>query len=189
MPLTAFRYNSLPEVLFPVSPLPWDFILRDARRGDPEALRVKETIIARLSVDLIEKYHYRLFQIQLREIIPVVSQTGWDYLEADVVVKNSSGAPSLLIAVSPPETYEENFVSSVRQIFQLASLLGQGPSAAPRFLVYYSQAREKGELREKISTIDFRSFPTFELWQALGSPREHIIPDAAAIEKQPQDAD
>lgn len=189
MPITAFRYEPMPEILFPASPLPWGYILRDAARGDPQALRAKETIIARLSVDLIEKYHYRLFQLQLREIIPVVSQAGWDYLEADMVIKNSSGLPSLLIAVSPPETYEENFIASLRQLFQLASLLGQSPRAAPRFLVYYSQAREKGELKEKISTIDFRRFPTFELWQTLGSPKEHIIPDAAAVEEQLQDGD
>lgn len=115
---TALRYMRLNEQFFIFSRHAPHMVLRDARDEMwDDTRKEKERVIAEFCVDLIEKYHYRLAHLHVQELIPIVSQGGWQYPEADVLVEGYGGNPRLIVKAFPHEKYHAGLVAGMEELF------------------------------------------------------------------------
>lgn len=151
------------------SPSPWQ----------TEYRREKERIIAELCVDLIDRCGWYLSNIHIGELIPVISQSGWRYPEADILLTDGSGRPCSLIKVVPPKAYEQELPEAIRELFLLAHALRLEQSISPLSLVYCTRWHEKDSIKERVITIDYLRFETFEGWDAAGRIAGDSLPRRA----------
>ena len=166
------QYRRVTEELFFVLRETRD-IVRDVGAAYGED-REKESIIAGLCVDLIEKYEYRLANIQVKELLPFVAEKKLSYTEIDIVVTNKTENPALLVEVLPHEEYEFRLHLAMQKLFSVAHAIGRDSPLL--FLVCYTRWHENGFIKEKIAIVDTRRFPTYELWQSSGFACETEIP-------------
>lgn len=143
----------------------------------------KEHIIAELCVDLIDRYGWRLANIHIGELIPVVSQAGWSYPEVDMLLTDTTGRPCTLIKVAPRETYESDLTVAVEELFLLAHALRLDRSLSPLYLAYCTRWHEKSAIKERVITIDYIRFKSFALWDEARRPFSDSLPRNAS-EKQ-----
>lgn len=173
---TTLRYFRVREQFFVFSRRAPYMVLRDAATDVwSDAHREKERIIAEFCVDLIDKYYYRLFQLHIRELIPIVSQEGWKYPEADILVEGTGGNPRLLVKALGCAEYEENLSAGIEELFLLARAI-PSRKTTPLFIVAYTRWYEKHRTKEKYTVINSSIFPTSESWIAAGRPTEEAIP-------------
>lgn len=176
---TALRYMRLNEQFFVFSRRAPHMILRDARDEIwDEARKEKEHIIAQLSVDMIEKYHYRLGHLHVQELIPIVSQSGWQYPEADILVEGHGGNPRLIIKALPHAAYHEGLAAGIEELFLLARAI-PSRKTTPLFIIPYTRwqnASGEGTTREEFLVINASIFPTSDAWIRAGRPTESQIP-------------
>ena len=166
------QYRCVTEELFFVFRETRD-ILRDIGAAYGED-REKESIIAGLCVDLIERYGYRLANIQVKELLPFVAEKKLSYTEIDIMVTDKTENPVLLVEVLPHEEYEFRLHLAMQKLFSVAHAIGHDSPLLS--LMCYTRWHE-GELRkESISVVDTRRFPTYELWQSSGFACETEIP-------------
>ena len=166
------QYDRITEELFFVF-RETQHIIRDvgATYGEDKE---KESIVAGLCVDLIEKYGYRLANIQVKKLLPFVAEKKLSYTEIDIVVTNKTENPVLLVEILPHEEYEFRLHLAMQKLFSVAHAIGRDSPLL--FLMCYTRWHE-GELRkESISVVDTRRFPTYELWQSSGFACETEIP-------------
>lgn len=183
---TALRYLRLNEQFFVFSRRAPYMVLRDARDELWDASRKeKERVIAEFCVDLIEKYHYRLAHLHVQELIPIVSQSGWQYPEADILVEGAGGNPRLIIKAFPHKKYHEGLVAGIEELFLLARAI-PSRKTTPLFIIPYTRWHDTSrELREEFLVINTSIFPTSESWIAAGRPTESQIPVREEAGKQP----
>lgn len=156
------------------------WILRDLPSPwQTEYRREKERIIAELCVDLIDRCGWYLSNIHIGELIPVISQSGWSYPEADILLTDGGGRPCTLIKVVPSEAYERELPEAIHELFLLAHALRLEQSISPLSLVYCTRWREKNSPHERIVTIDYSRFETFGAWDAAGRQAGDSLPHRA----------
>ncbi|MEK7541274.1 MAG: hypothetical protein AAB533_00260 [Patescibacteria group bacterium] len=173
---TALRYLRIHDQFFVFSRRAPYLVLRDAGITEADdAHREHERIVAQLCVDLIERYQYRLSQLHVRELIPIVSQEGWKYPEVDLLIEGKDGNPRLLIKAFPRAQYEASLDAGIDELFFLARAI---PSrrTTPLFIVPYTRWYERRAVREEYLVINASVFPTKEAWIAAGKALEHAIP-------------
>ncbi len=152
-------------------------VLRDARDEMwDETRKEKERVIAEFCVDLIEKYHYRLAHLHVQELIPIVSNAGWQYPEADVLAEGVGGNPRLIVKAIPHEKYHTGLVAGIEELFLLARAIPSRKTTSLYIIPYTRWYDEARETREEFLVINTSIFPTSEAWIAAGRPTEEAIP-------------
>lgn len=173
---TTLRYFRVNEQFFVFSRRAPYMVLRDVGTEVwSDAHRERERIIAELCVDLIDKYHYRLSHLHIRELIPIVSQEGWKYPEADILVEGPDGNPRLLVKAMGRSEYEDHLMTGVEELLMLARAI-PSRKTTPLFAIAYTRWYEKHRLKEKYTVINSSVFPTPESWIGAGKPVEDTIP-------------
>ena len=170
---TSIRYSRVTEELFFVF-CETHSIVRDrsAVRGEDD--KEKESIIAELCVDLIEKYGYRLGNIRVKEFVPVVSPNGVSYSEIDILLTDNAENPMLLVEVLPHKEYVFRRNLAIQQLFSLTGAIGSASS--PLWLMCYTRWHENGYIKENKAVVDTRRFPTYEAWESSDFECETEIP-------------
>lgn len=173
---TTLRYMRLHEQFFVFSRRAPYMVLRDMGDEQAEAdRRERDRIVAQFCVDLIERYGYRLSQLHVRELIPIVSQEGWQYPEADLLIEGADGNPRLLVKAFSAERYGEGLETGLSELFLLARAI---PSrrTTPLFIIAYTRWTERRATREKFLVINASAYPSMDVWIAAGRPAERAIP-------------
>ena len=153
------------------------WILRDADSdAHAEYRKGKEHIIAELCVELIDQCGWHLSNIHIGELVPVVSQDGWSYPEADILLTDGTGRPCTLIKVSPRENYAAETAASLQELFLLAHALRLEASASSQTLVYCTRWHENGATKERVISIDYGRFQSFESWDSASRPSSATLP-------------
>lgn len=176
---TTLRYLRINEQFFVFSRRAPYMVLRDAANGEEDqARRTRDRIVAQLCVDLIERYGYRLSELHVRELIPIVSQEGWKYPEVDLLIEGKEGNPRLLIKALTPESFTTELETHIAELFMLARAI---PSrrTTPLFIIAYTRQRERKGVGEKILVIDASAYPSMDAWIAAGRPETEEIPPQA----------
>ena len=171
---TSIRYSGMTEELFFVF-RETQYISRDRSTMHSEDNKEKESIIAELCVDLIEKYGYHLGNIRIKEFVPVLSPKGVSYHEIDILITDNAENPMLLVEVLPHKEYIFHRNLAIQKLFSLAAAVGS-VSSSPS-LVCYTRWREDGLIKQNKAVVDTRRFPTYEAWQSSGFEYETEIPE------------
>ena len=135
----------------------------------------KDLVKAHLLVELVERYHYSPEKILVGMYLPV-KNNGVDYAEIDIVVQDNSHNPFILCMVESFQTYEQNFVETMRKLFAMAVLMRE--KTPPHYLMYYTRWYEDGDAARKTrqTIVDLCKYQTFDAWHFAGSPRENDLP-------------
>lgn len=170
---TTLRYLRMHEQFFVFSRRAPYMVLRDMRYDEADAER--DRVVAQLSVELIERRGYRLSQLHVRELVPIVSQEGWQYPEADLLIEGKDGNPRLLVKALAAEQYEAALEQALAELFILAQAI---PSrrTTPLFIIAYTRWRERRATREKFLVINASAYGSMDAWIAAGRPVEKAIP-------------
>ena len=153
------------------------WILRDSD-SDAHALyrKEKEHIIAELCVELIDRCGWHLSNIHIGELVPVVSQDGWSYPEADILLTDGAGRPCTLIKVAPRENFDAETVASLQELFLLAHALRLDASESPKTLVYCTRWHEGIATKERVIAIDYGRFQSYASWDSAARPSSDTLP-------------
>ena len=176
---TTLRYLRLNEQFFVFSRRAPYMVLRATGDDTADAARMeRERIVAQLCVDLIERHGYRLSQLHVRELIPIVSPEGWRYPEIDLLIESKDGNPRLLVKSFSSDEYTGALEQGLDELFLLARAI---PSrrTTPLFIIAYTRRRERRGVREDFVVINASAYPSKEAWTAAGRPTESAIPPQA----------
>lgn len=133
----------------------------------------KELLKAHLVVELMERYHYPPETIHVGVYLPIKSETMF-YAEVDIMVQDSARNPFIVIAVEPPQTYEQNLEYTMRRLFAMAVLMRE--KTTPQFLMYYTRWYEGANRKIRQIVVNYRKYQSFQAWDSAGRPAELDIP-------------
>lgn len=157
----------------------------------PEAKRddftdLEEKVRAVLYVELIEKYKYPLKQIDKPDrYIKIGHPDKKTDVKIDLLVKKNEKPFMLFELKGTEEDYEKEMESSVKtQLFHVAPVLDPKGKYL-RYLIYYTRFAEEGALKEKIITIDYTKYKTWDDWEDAGRPNLRLIPKDYGIVRKP----
>ena len=170
-----FSYPITRELLsFSGMHMPW--IIRDAR--DEALEKETERIVAELCVDIIERYGYRLADIMVGELVPIVTPAGWDYPEIDILVRGDAKTPTLVIEAVPADHYATDQNRILAKLFAIAPAIRHSIPSSPLYLVLYTRGHISASagMQEMALVIDYDKTPGFEAWIHAGSPAFYEIP-------------
>ena len=147
---------------------------------------LEEKVRAELFVDLIEKYEYRndpsVIEMEKRHKIGHPRKK--TDAKIDLLIKRDEN-PFLMFELKAPEKYEEEMEESIEtQLFNVAAVEDKGKGTL-RYLVYYTRFWEYSDLKEKIVTIDYGKFKSFDAWVEDGRPNLMSIPANYGIVRKP----
>ncbi len=131
----------------------------------------REMVKAHLVVELLERLGYPLSAVQVNQFVETEK---FGFRVAEVVASDRRHLPSLLCSVEASSQYEERKETALQDLYIQAIALNKENSL--RWLAYYTRWYQHGNLRKKHIVIDYRSFPTFALWQEAGRPTRPSIP-------------
>lgn len=148
---------------------------------DPE-----EKVRVELFVDLIEKYGYRndpaVLEMEKRHKIGHPRKK--TDAKIDLLIKRDEN-PFLMFELKAPDKYEEEMEESIEtQLFNVAAVEDKGKGTL-RYLVYYTRYWENSDLKEKIVTIDYTKFKSFDAWEEAGRPNLMNVPANYGIVRKP----
>ncbi|MCK9379098.1 MAG: type II toxin-antitoxin system prevent-host-death family antitoxin [Candidatus Moranbacteria bacterium] len=138
------------------------------------AKKGEELIRAQLYVNLIEKYQYPLHLVEFGRYVKVGHAKSKRYIEADIIINDEAGNARMILEVGNFEEFEENRDRIVADLFDLARAVTCVKK--PNFLVYFSRSCKGGQVRDKISVIDYTKFNTFLSWKKAKRPSTEEIP-------------
>ncbi|MEK7510067.1 MAG: hypothetical protein AAB567_00715 [Patescibacteria group bacterium] len=133
----------------------------------------KELLKAHLVVELMERYRYLPEAIHVGVYLPIKNETVL-YAEIDIVVQDSWRNPFIVIAVEPPQTYEQNLEYTMRRLFAMAVLMHE--KTTPQFLMYYTRWYEGANRKIRQIVVNYRKYQSFQAWHSAGRPSELDIP-------------
>jgi type I restriction enzyme M protein len=149
---------------------------------DPE-----EKVRAGIFVDLIERYQYKknLSVIEFEKHHKIGHPHKKTDAKIDILVKKN-GDPFMILELKSPEEYETYMEESIEtQLFNVAAVENKGKGTL-KYLVYYTRYYEDGDLREKIVTIDYTKFQSYEDWVDQGRSDLKNIPVNYGIVRKPR---
>lgn len=148
---------------------------------DPE-----EKVRAALYIELVEKYKYQVEQIdKIDKYIKIGHPDKKTDVKIDLVVKKN-GNPFMLFELKGSEyDYEKDMESSIKtQLFNVAPVLDPKGKHL-KYLIYYTRFAEEGKLKERIITIDYTKYKTWDDWENAGRPNLMLIPKEYGIVRKP----
>jgi len=149
--------------------------------SDPE-----EIVRAALYLELIEKYNYQASKdvIEMEKLHKIGHPHKKTDAKIDILVKKNK-KPFMMFELKSSEDYERYMEDSIKtQLFNLAAVEDKGGKYL-RYLIYYTRYEEDGELREKIITINYAKFKSYEGWEDAGKPNLMLIPKEYGIVRKP----
>ena len=159
------------------------FILKEApkvlyvdRKVSGDLYQAKELAKAQLYIELIEKYRYPLYLVEVGRCVKVGGTGSRRYTEADVIISGNSSNMLLLFSVAAMSAYEEHKESAIKELFELADALEYDGSRLETRLVYYSLSYEKTGVKRKCMVISYNDYPSYDAWVAAGKPSSPKIP-------------
>jgi prevent-host-death family protein len=158
------------------------FILKEApkvlyvdRKVPGDLYQAKELAKAQLYVELIEKYKYPLYLVEVGRCVKVGGPESRRYTEADIIVSGSSSNMLLLFSVAAFSVYEEHEESALRELFGLAEALSYGAGLRTR-LVYYTRSHDASGTKRKCMVVSYEDHPSYDAWEKSGRPSSKKIP-------------
>jgi len=148
--------------------------------NDPE-----EKVRAPLYVELVTKYNYNPKEIEKPDkYIKIGHPDKRTDVKIDLLV-NENGKHFMMFELKEPDKYESDMESSIKtQLFNVAPVLD--PKAKYlKYLIYYTRYLEEEKLKEKIITIDYTKYKTYEDWEEAGKPNLMLIPKEYGIVRKP----
>lgn len=148
---------------------------------DPE-----EKVRAALYVELVEKYKYPPEQIDKPDkFIKIGHPDKKTDVKIDLLIKKNEH-PFMLFELKGSEyDYGKDMDSSIKtQLFNVAPVLDPKGKYL-KYLAYYTRFTEDGELKEKITTIDYTKYKTWDDWEEDGRPNLMLIPKEYGIVRKP----
>jgi type I restriction enzyme M protein len=89
----------------------------------------------------------------------------------DMILKDSEGNPFLFLEAKSPEKFEADKDLIEDQLFGLASLETGKYGTEIKYLVYYSiEITENGKILDNAIIINYKKYPTYEVWESNGYP-------------------
>lgn len=159
------------------------FILKEApkvlyvdRKVSGDLYQAKELAKAQLYIELIEKYRYPLYLVEVGRCVKVGGEESRRYTEADIIISGNSSNILLLFSVSAMSVYEEHKEGAIKELFELADALEYDGCGLHVRLVYYSRAYEKTGVKRKCMVISYNDYPSYDAWIAAGKPSAQRIP-------------
>jgi type I restriction enzyme M protein len=146
----------------------------------------KEKVRAALYAELIEKYKYPFGQIDKPDrYIKIGHPDKKTDVKIDLLVKKDENPFMLFELKGTEEGYEREMERSVKtQLFHVAPVLDPKGKYL-RYLIYYTRFAEEGALKEKIITIDYTKYKTWDDWEEAGRPNLRLIPKDYGIVRKP----
>jgi len=149
--------------------------------SDPE-----EKVRAVLYLELIDKYKYQASRdvIEMEKLHKIGHPHKKTDAKIDILIKKDK-KPFMMFELKSPDDYERYMEDSIKtQLFNLAAVEDKGGKYL-RYLIYYTRYEEEGELREKIITIDYTKFKSYDDWEGAGKPNLMLIPKDYGIVRKP----
>lgn len=147
---------------------------------DPE-----EKVRAALYVELVTKYKYDPKEIEKPDkYIKIGHPDKKTDVKIDLLV-NKNGKHFMMFELKEPDKYESDMESSIKtQLFNVAPVLDPKTKNL-KYLIYYTRYLEEEKLKEKIITIDYTKYKTYEDWEEAGRPNLMLIPKEYGIVRKP----
>lgn len=148
---------------------------------DPE-----EQVRAALYLSLLEKYNYQASKdvIEMEKLHKIGHPHKKTDAKIDILIKRNS-KPFMIFELKSPDEYEHYMEDSIKtQLFNVAAVEDKGGQYL-KYLIYYTLQIEDGDLRDKIITIDYTKYKTYEGWEEAGKPNLMMIPKEYGIIRKP----
>lgn len=148
---------------------------------DPE-----EQIRAALYLSLIDKYKYQASKdvIEMEKRHKIGHPHKRTDAKIDMLVKRNS-KPFMMFELKSPDEYEQYMEESIKtQLFNVAAVEDKGGQSL-KYLIYYTLQSEDADLRDKIITIDYTKYKSYERWEEAGKPNLMMIPKEYGIIRKP----
>ncbi|MCK4476157.1 MAG: N-6 DNA methylase [Methanophagales archaeon] len=149
--------------------------------SDPE-----EKVRAALYLELIDKFNYQASKdvIEMEKRHKIGHPHKKTDAIIDIIVKKNK-KPFMMFELKSPDDYERDMDDSIKtQLFNVAAVEDKGGKNL-KYLIYYTRYEEEGELREKIITIDYTKFKSYDDWEDDGKPNLMLIPKEYGIVRKP----
>lgn len=145
-------------------------------RSLDKSYRSRELVKSQLYVELIEKYDYPLYMIEVGRLVRIGDAGSRFFTEVDVVVDDRKKGEVILFAVVEKDAYEGRMERAFRELFDIANTFFAVEKSTIR-LVYFtrSHSRSSGELTRCMS-VSFNDYFSFENWAKDGMLHEENIP-------------
>lgn len=148
---------------------------------DPE-----ERVRGGIYVDLIERYQYKRDPsvIEFEKLHRIGHPHKKTDAKIDILVKKDTN-PFMILELKSPEDYEPYMEESIEtQLFNVAAVENKGKGTL-KYLVYYTRYYENHNLKEKILTIDYTKFQSYDDWVEQGRQDLKSIPINYGIVRKP----
>jgi type I restriction enzyme M protein len=142
---------------------------------------VRAYLVTRLSTIL----KYPLGAIELEKPVKLGRKEKQTEGRIDVLV-TKNGKPFMLVETKRPVKYQEELDRSIEtQLFPAAYIQDMNRQTV-RYLVYYTAyVTEEAGVVEKLVTVDFKRFPSFDSWVKDGRPNLLLVPKEYGIVRKP----
>ena len=148
---------------------------------DPE-----EQVRAALYFDLIDKYGYNPSKnvIEMEKLHKIGHPHKRTDAKIDILIKKNN-KPFLIFELKSQDDYERYMEDYIKtQLFNVAAVEDKGSNFL-KYIIYYTRFEENGELVEKILTIDYSKFKSYEEWDNAGRQNLKLIPKEYGVVKKP----
>lgn len=146
----------------------------------------EEKVRAPLYLELIDKYNYQASKdvIEMEKLHKIGHPHKRTDAIIDIIVKKNK-KPFMMFELKSPEDYERYMEDSIKtQLFNVAAVEDRAGKSL-RYLIYYTRYEEEGGLKEKIVTIDYTKFKSYDDWEDAGKPNLMLIPKEYGIVRKP----
>lgn len=144
--------------------------------GDEEFCR------AHCIVKLITQLKYSPDCLELEKTHTIGRKEKKTSARIDVLVKNKDKSYStfMIIEVKSPETYDKDVNQIKTQLFQVAKL-----EKGTQYLVYYTAEVVEQEIKERVISVSFGVYDSYNNWEKEGKPNLYEIPKEYGLVKKP----
>jgi len=150
-----------------------------------EELTKEEVVRAFLVTKLFKELGYskeQCIELEKRYTIGRPPKIG---AKIDVLVTNN-GNPFMIFEVKEPEKYETEMEGAIKeQLFKVAPGIDISKNTLKYLIYYTAYVSEEGKFTEKLVTIDFKKYSTYEKWEDEGKTNLMCIPKDYGIAKKP----
>lgn len=133
-------------------------------------------------VKLITQLKYSPECLELEKEHTIGRSTKKTSARIDVLVKNRDDIYSsfMVIEVKSPESYDKDIKEIRTQLFQVAKL-----EQGTQYLIYYTAYVVEQELKERIVSVSFGVYDSYDKWEKEGKPNLYEIPEEYGLVKKP----
>ena len=142
----------------------------------------EEIIRAYCVVKLITQLKYSEQCLELEKGHTIGRRKKVESARIDVLVKNKDNKHStfMVIEVKAPDEYDKNLDEIGTQLFKIARL-----EEGTQYLIYYTAYISEQELKERVISVSFSRYDSYNEWENEGKPNLYEIPKEYNLVKKP----